>query len=576
MKNNSTLTMRTRLILGFGVVLAMMLILAVVGIQRVNFIDRSLAEITDINAVKQGHAINFRGSVHDRAIALRDLVLADTPREQRQQLDLIRSLEQDYEDNAGPLDRVMAEADNTSNQERGLLEQIQETEARAMPLVRDLIDARQSGNRIEAEQILKSQAADEFTQWLADINAFIDYQVAKSEALTPRVREQASGFQQLIVGLFVVSLLVAAVVIFLINRYLQRSVGGEPGDVNDFVSAIAEGDLTGSASTRYPDSIMGSVISMRDRLREIVENIRDGVESINSASGEIATGNTDLSQRTEEQASSLEQTAAAMEELTTTVKQNADNAKHADSLAKDASQNADKGGDVVDSVVKRMADIREGSHKMSEIISVIDGIAFQTNILALNAAVEAARAGEQGRGFAVVATEVRSLAQRSASAAKDIKSLIESSVESVNTGSELADRAGTAMDEIMVSIKKVTDIIGEISAASDEQSAGIEQINQAVSEMDQVTQQNAALVEESAAAAESMQSQAEELESSVSRFRISAQEVARNRKKPQLQSQNRGPRPGSGSNQAASKASAGSSANTKPVTSGGDDDWEEF
>lgn len=574
MKNNSALTMRARLMLGFGVLLAMVLILVVVGIQRVNFIDRSLTEISDINTVKQRHAVNFRGSVHDRAIAIRDLVLADTMRERREQLSLIESLEQDYEDNAGPLNRVMAEAENTSNQERGLLEQIQATEARAMPLVEALIEAREMRGRDAAEEILTSEASAVFSQWLADINGFIDYQGEKNKALTPQVREQANGFQQLIITLFVISLIVAAVVVFLIDRYLQRSVGGEPGDVNRFVTAIAHGDLTGDASTRHPESIMGSVITMRDRLRGIVTNIREGVDYINTASSEVATGNTDLSQRTEEQASSLEQTAASMEELTSTVRQNADNARQANTLAHEASENANRGGDVVDEVVKRMAEIRDGSRKMSEIITVIDGIAFQTNILALNAAVEAARAGEQGRGFAVVATEVRSLAQRSASAAKDIKSLIETSVDNITNGSEHADKAGDRMDEIVTSIKKVTDIIGEISAASDEQTAGIVQVNQAVTQMDAVTQQNAALVEESAAAAESLQSQAEDLEVSVSEFTLDAEA---GRTPPNQPKTGRKTGPGSHPYQQKTQNKTGNAAPPrKAAKTESDDDWEEF
>jgi methyl-accepting chemotaxis protein len=261
---------------------------------------------------------------------------------------------------------------------------------------------------------------------------------------------------------------------------------------------------------------------MQDQLTDVVVRIKTSSDAIATASGQIAAGNQDLSSRTEEQASSLEETAASMEELTSTVKQNADNARQANQLALSASEVAVKGGNVVGQVVDTMASINASSKKIVDIIGVIDGIAFQTNILALNAAVEAARAGEQGRGFAVVAAEVRSLAQRSGAAAKEIKGLIDDSVGKVDVGSALVGEAGKTMAEIVGSVKRVTDIIGEITAASQEQSTGIEQVNQAIAQMDQVTQQNAALVEEAAAAAQSMQEQAANLVEAVSVFRLEA------------------------------------------------------
>ncbi|HJV74392.1 MAG TPA: methyl-accepting chemotaxis protein, partial [Noviherbaspirillum sp.] len=285
---------------------------------------------------------------------------------------------------------------------------------------------------------------------------------------------------------------------------------------------IASGDLTEAIDTSKSDrsSLVSAMKMMQDSLAALVVQVRSGTNSIATASGQIAAGNQDLSSRTEEQASSLEETASSMEELTSTVKQNADNARQANQLAASASEVAGKGGAVVAQVVDTMGAINDSSKKIVDIIAVIDGIAFQTNILALNAAVEAARAGEQGRGFAVVASEVRSLAQRSAGAAKEIKSLIDDSVEKVNTGAQLVNVAGTTMEEIVESVKRVTDIMGEITAASQEQTAGIEQINQAITQMDQVTQQNAALVEEAAAASEAMQGQASELAQIVSTFKV--------------------------------------------------------
>ena len=294
-------------------------------------------------------------------------------------------------------------------------------------------------------------------------------------------------------------------------------------DVVRVANALAEGDLTQTIAKEYPGSfgeMKAGINGTVENLKRLVGQISDATQTINTASKEIAAGNSDLSQRTEEQASSLEETASSMEELTSTVRQNAENAKQANQLAIGASDVAGRGGAVVSKVVATMDSINDSSRKIVDIISVIDGIAFQTNILALNAAVEAARAGEQGRGFAVVAGEVRNLAQRSAAAAKEIKSLIGDSVDKVEGGSRLVAQAGATMEEIVTSIRRVTDIMAEITAASIEQSSGIEQVNLAITQMDEVTQQNAALVEEAAAAAEALEEQAQSLSSSVATFKM--------------------------------------------------------
>ena len=308
------------------------------------------------------------------------------------------------------------------------------------------------------------------------------------------------------------------------NRVILRPLRS----VGESFDKIAAGDLTTRVevnSTNEIGQLFAAVKRMQESLTRTVSAVRRGVDEINVGSREISAGNTDLSSRTEEQAASLEETAASMEQLASTVKQNADNARQANQLAASASDVAERGGSAVSEVVTTMQAISASSRKISEIVSVIDGIAFQTNILALNAAVEAARAGEQGKGFAVVAGEVRSLAQRSAQAAKEIKGLIEDSVGKVGAGSQQVERAGATMQEIVASVKRVTDIMGEISAASEEQSSGIDQVNRAVSQMDEVTQQNAALVEEAAAAAGSLEEQAQRLAEAVAVFKINAGEV---------------------------------------------------
>ena len=311
---------------------------------------------------------------------------------------------------------------------------------------------------------------------------------------------------------------------FGLTRSVMRQLGGEPAVAMKSVKTLAGGDLTAHIALQAGDStsLMAALATMRDSLAHVVANVRGSAEGVETASAEIAQGNNDLSARTEQQASALEETAASMEELSSTVKQNADSARQANQLASSASSVAVQGGDVVGQVVDTMKAINESSRKISDIISVIDGIAFQTNILALNAAVEAARAGEQGRGFAVVASEVRSLAGRSADAAKEIKSLINASVERVEQGTVLVDKAGETMTEVVNSIRRVTDIMGEISAASSEQAAGVSQVGEAVSQMDQATQQNAALVEQMAAAASSLKSQAGELVGAVAVFKLEA------------------------------------------------------
>jgi methyl-accepting chemotaxis protein len=331
--------------------------------------------------------------------------------------------------------------------------------------------------------------------------------------------------------------LLLSLIVVAINRGLRHTLGGAPEYAAEVAARIANGDLSGTVITHKGDrgSVLFAMKSMRDNLASTIGEIRRSADTIATASAEIAAGNMDLSARTESQASSLEETAASMEELTSTVTQNADNAVQANQLVRSASSVAQRGGAAVSQVVQTMDTINASATRIVDIISVIDGIAFQTNILALNAAVEAARAGEQGRGFAVVATEVRNLAHRSAAAAKEIKALIGNSVDTIATGSTLVAQAGKTMDEVVSSVSRVTEIMAAITAASSEQSTGIGHVNLAITEMDSVTQQNAALVEQAAAAAGSMQDQAAHLEQLVGRFKLAAHETGVAAIKPGLQ-----------------------------------------
>ena len=697
-----TLTIGQRLALGFGLVLVLILALTGIGIHRVLRIDDGLSTINQVNSVKQRYAINFRGSVHDRAIALRDVVLSEDPAVVEEANAMIDRLTEDYAQSAAPLEAMVADPATGDAEEAAMLAAIQEVESRTLPLIERTRALREAGALAEARALVLGEAAPAFTTWLARINALIDLEEAKNAREAEAAAATANGFAALMLVLSVLALVIGAGVAWLITRSVivplrqaldvaervgagdlgseihvtgrdetgqllaamgrmqqqlvafsqgqreiaERHEAGEisfrmdaaayPGvygtmatDINELVAAhiavkmrmaelvaryaigdftedmprlpgekarltvimdtakgnltlisgeikrlsaaaaagdfsargdagrfefgframvddlnrlmstadanlaqistvfdaFARGDLTARMTGDHPGvfgRIRDDATGTGQRLTEIVRGIQSAVASIHLAASEIASGNADLSRRTEQQAASLEETSALMDELTSKVRRNAEHAGQANALVRDAGEAAAAGGRVVEEVVATMGAISESSRRIADIIGVIDGIAFQTNILALNAAVEAARAGVQGRGIAVVSAEVRSLAQRSAGAAKDIKSLISGSVENVEAGADRVARAGEAMGQIVGAVREVTDIMAGITTASSEQRSDIEQVGQTVVQLDHVTQQNAALVEEASAAARGLQDQASGLADAVAVFKVAA------------------------------------------------------
>ena len=526
--NMNQLRVSSRLGIGFGLMSVLLVVVSVLGLNRMAFIKSQADDITKINNVEARLAAAMDLTVTERALALRNLILLDSANQKEVHMENDRVGEQakKYADAARELDEMFSSIPSTSAREKALLKEIGEQAALAAPFYPRAVQLALDGKKDEAYQLVRFEFRPVQKKWWALLRELAALeQTQNDEALSDADNAYRSA-RTLMIAFAVLALATGGLAAWLITRGLLRQLGGEPTDAVRIAGRIAAGDLAVDIDTHPRDdaSLMFAMRSMRDSLAGIVGQVRTGTDTIATASAQIAAGNFDLSARTEQQASSLEETASSMEEMTSAVKQNADNARQANALALSASHVAEKGGNVVSQVVHTMGAINQSAQKIVEIIGVIDGIAFQTNILALNAALDASRAGEQGRGFAVVATEVRNLAQRSAAAAKEIKALISDSVDKVDSGNKLVEEAGATMHEVVDSIKRVTGIMSEIVAASEEQASGIDQVNQAITQMDTVTQQNASLVEEAAAAAQSMTEQAGHLAQVVSVFLLSASE----------------------------------------------------
>ncbi|XHS76961.1 methyl-accepting chemotaxis protein [Burkholderiaceae bacterium UC74_6] len=509
-----------RLLLGFALLLALLATISGASLARMGRIYANVDDIVDGYNEESRLASEMQLIEKETDSDLRYLVLLDNPAEMRGVVDKINAQRAEYDKTENDLAALFKDSASTTADEQRLFEQARRNKQASRPAIDKVVELGLENKDAEAIHVLIQEAAPRQKDWFGALHDLSDLERKLSIAAG---KEAAGIYHQsrlIVLCLSGLALLVGAAAAWSIGRSItlpmHRAIAA--------AERVAAGDLEGVIKAEGRDEsgqLLHALASMQRALVQTVSAVRVNADIVASASVQIAQGNSDLSQRTEEQASALEQTSATMAQLGATVNNNAANAAQASKLALSAQDVAQHGGTVVNDVVTTMRDINDSSHKIAEIIGVIDGIAFQTNILALNAAVEAARAGEQGRGFAVVASEVRNLARRSGDAAKEIKALIATSVERVSRGTELVDRAGQTMKDVVTAIGRVTEIVGEISAASSEQATGVSQVGEAISQMDRVTQNNAALVEESASAAESLSQQATQLVGSVSFFKLS-------------------------------------------------------
>jgi len=521
---HSQMKVKTKLAIGFGVLSLMLLVVSGLSLNALNDSNtRFSGYVAGVNA-RAEMAQSVRTAVDERAIAARNLVLVTKPADLAAETAAVNKAQDDVRSRLAKFNDMIGNASDVSEKGRTLAAEIGRVETLYRPVATDIVNLALSNKHDEAIAKMNDECRPLLAALVKATNDYLDFTHERAAQKVQEAEQQLANQRNLLIIICLTAIGAAILASVLITRSLMQALGAEPDALSEVTHRVAGGDLSVvlGADQAPAGSVLASMGEMQTSLVKLIDQVRGAADSIATGSSQIAAGNVDLSSRTEEQAASLQETAASMEQLTSTVKQNADNAQQASGLANSASSIAQKGNAVVGQVVATMADISASSTKIADITGLIEGIAFQTNILALNAAVEAARAGEQGRGFAVVASEVRSLAQRSSSAAKEIKDLIATSVQKIRDGSVLADDAGKTMSEVSQAVARVTDIMQEIASASEEQSRGIEQVNVAITQMDEVTQQNAALVEEATAASQSLENQGRQLTESVAFFRFDA------------------------------------------------------
>ncbi|MCA7950644.1 methyl-accepting chemotaxis protein [Burkholderia seminalis] len=513
------MSIKTKLLGGFGLLAAVVVIVSGMALKALSDTNAEFSRyMNGINA-RANLSAQIRTAVDRRAIAARNLVLVTKPADVEAELAEVNQAHKDVQERLAKLKDMMANATDTSARARELVGDIVRIEGNYGPVALRIVGLAQAGKKDEATADIDDNCRPLLAQLVRATDAYATYTHERELAIAQQFADRYAMERNLLAGICLIAVAVAVVG----GLWLTRKITAPIGSAVEVARTVANGDLgsrievSGNDETR---DLLDALRTMNERLIGIVGRVRDSSNSIAHAVSEIASGNLDLSQRTEEQAASLQETAATMEQFTSTVRLNAENAQQASTLAANASDVAQRGSSVVGRVVDTMTEIGQSSSKIADITGIIEGIAFQTNILALNAAVEAARAGEQGRGFAVVASEVRSLAQRSSTAAKEIKELISASVQTIQDGSALAGEAGKTMSDVTQAVARVTDIMGEIAAASAEQSRGIDQVNLTITQMDETTQQNAALVEQAAAASKSLEAQGRELSETVAAFRM--------------------------------------------------------
>ncbi|KUY91788.1 chemotaxis protein [Burkholderia territorii] len=519
------ITIKAKLLGGFGLLAAVVVVVSGMALKALSDTNDEFSRYMNGVNARANLAAQIRTAVDRRAIAARNLVLVTTPSDIQLELADVQQAHKDVQDRLAKLKDMMAHATDTTDRARELVAEIVRVEASYGPVALNIVGLAQAGKKDEATADIDNRCRPLLAQLVRATDAYATYTREREAQIAQAFADRYTIERNVLLAICAVAIVIAVGG----GLWLTRKITAPIVAAVNVARTVANGDLGSRISVSGNDEtrdLLDALHTMNARLIDIVGRVRDSSNSIAHAVGEIASGNLDLSQRTEEQAASLQETAATMEEFTSTVRLNAENAQQASTLAANASDVALRGSSVVGRVVETMTEIGNSSSKIADITGIIEGIAFQTNILALNAAVEAARAGEQGRGFAVVASEVRSLAQRSSTAAKEIKELISASVQTIQAGSALAGEAGETMSDVTRAVARVTDIMGEIAAASAEQSRGIDQVNLTITQMDQTTQQNAALVEQAAAASKSLEAQGRDLSETVSAFRMPAGQQA--------------------------------------------------